>query len=337
MMAERGSERPFQQPKPTEYKGDDRVVVNEGQVRRVAGLMAGLEEVKPYDYVAPALPPRNHPLTVDYFFVTTLQQFSFWTVKDGRYHRPLIDTIGGERLKGAYYLWMAYTRRIDSDPGFFSPERQANQGLDDMLALFRSDDGEEVMPAVEMHLEAAHRYGRSMLTLGWTPQSVLETASASDRPLRTLLAMLDHVGGYREDPLRKKSALLAQILSDRPERLFEFGVDEALPPVMDYHLMRSCLRMGLVDVVDDDLRQSLEERRLVSAQDEWAVRHAAYRAVEPLPELSGRSMAAVGDYLFLSRRRCPEMTEPDCPSCSADPVCAHRKELFQPVIRTDYY
>ena len=23
--------------------------------------------------------------------------------------------------------------------------------------------------------------------------------------------------------------------------------------------------------------------------------------------------------------------------CSADPVCAHRKELFQPVFRTDYY
>lgn len=23
--------------------------------------------------------------------------------------------------------------------------------------------------------------------------------------------------------------------------------------------------------------------------------------------------------------------------CSAEPVCAHRKELFQPVFRTDYY
>jgi hypothetical protein len=337
MIAATGSETPFRQPKPTELKTDDRVMVNEGQVHRVAGLIAGLAEVEAYDYMDSSLPPLNHPLTVDYFFVTILQQFSFWTVKDGRYHRPLIDTIGGETLKGAFYLWKAYTRRIDTDPGFFSPERQADETLDDMLALFRSDDGDDVMPAVEMHLDAAHRYGRTMLELGWTPESVLERALASDRPLETLLAMLDHVGGYREDPLRKKSALLAQILKDRPERYFDFGANETLPPVMDYHLMRSCLRMGLIDVVDEKLRRSLEERRVVSEQDEWAVRYAAYRAVEMLPELSGRPMAAVGHYLFLSRRRCPEMTEPDCASCSADPVCAHHKELFQPVIRTDYY
>lgn len=336
-MTEMGSERPFQQPKLAGDKTDDRVVVNEGQVRRVAGLIAGLEEVTAYDYVDPSLPPLNHPLTVDYLFATVLQQFSFWTVKEGRYHRPLIATIGGEKLKGAFYLWKAYTRRIDTDPSFFSPEGQASQRLEDTLALFRSDDGEDVMPAVEMHLEAANRYGKTMLALGWTPKSVLETASASDRPLETLLGALDQVGGYREDPLRKKSALLAQILHDRPEGFFEFGANETLPPVMDYHLMRSCLRMGMVDVVDGDLRRWLEERRLVSAQDEWAVRYASYRAVEMLPELSGRPMAAVGDYLFLSRRRCPEMTEPDCASCSADLVCAHRKELFQPVIRTDYY
>ena len=34
------------------------------------------------------------------------------------------------------------------------------------------------------------------------------------------MAKLDHVGGYREDPLRKKSALLAMILNNRPEKYF---------------------------------------------------------------------------------------------------------------------
>jgi hypothetical protein len=46
---------------------------------------------------------------------------------------------------------------------------------------------------------------------------------------------------------------------------------------------------------------------------------------------------APDEYFFFTRKRCPEMSEPDCSSCSADQVSAHRKELFQPVFRTDYY
>jgi hypothetical protein len=42
-------------------------------------------------------------------------------------------------------------------------------------------------------------------------------------------------------------------------------------------------------------------------------------------------------FFFNSRRRCPEMTEPICEHCQVDPICAHRKELFQPVIRTTFY
>lgn len=330
-------EKPFQQPKPTEFGIDNRVVVNQEQIHRFADLISGLDDEKPFDYVASSVPPLNHPITIDFFFVTTLQQFSFWTIQDDRYHQPLIDTIGGEELKGAFYLWHAYNRRIDTDPDFFSPERQANQTLDDMLELFRSDDGNDVMPAVEMHLDAAHRYGRTMLELGWTTQNILNTASESSQPLKTLRVMLDQVGGYREDPLRKKSLLLVEEFLDRPERYFELGPDESLYPVIDYHLMRSCLRMGLIDVLDEELRQFLEDRKLVSEQDEWAVRYACYRAAEQLPKLSGRSMGTVNTYLFFARKRCPEMTEPDCFSCNADPVCAHRRELFQPVIRTDYY
>ena len=337
MIAGIDSGEPFKQPKSTAMKTDNRVDVNQGQLHRIADLISELADQKPFDFVTTSLPPVNHPLTIDFFFVTTLQQFSFWTIKNDRYHRPLIDTIGGQELKGAFYLYQAYNKKIDTDPDYFSPERQGNQTLDEMLELFRSDDGNDVMPAVERHLDAAHRYGESMLELGWTPQSILKAASESNQPLTTLLAMLDYVGGYCEDPLRKKSLLLAFTLKDRPERYFEFGANESLPPVMDYHLMRSCLRMGLIDVVDGELRQLLEDRKLVSEKDEWAVRYAAYRAVEQLPKLSGRSQGTVGSYLFFSRKWCPEMTEPDCSSCSADPVCTHRKELFQPVIRTDYY
>ena len=72
--------------------------------------------------------------------------------------------------------------------------------LSELRQLFLSDNKEDVMPVMVLHLDAAKRYGKTMLELGWTPQSILKSASKSKRPLAPFLAKLDHVGGYREDP-----------------------------------------------------------------------------------------------------------------------------------------
>jgi endonuclease III len=107
--------------------------------------------------------------------------------------------------------------------------------------------------------------------------------------------------------------------------------------LFDYHAQRFCLRVGLIDVVDETLREELVGRQLLLPAAEWAVRHAAYIAVEQLVAASGKSTGAVDWFMFNSRKRCPEMTEPVCQLCQLDPVCAHRKELFQPVLRTTFY
>ena len=193
------------------------------------------------------------------------------------------------------------------------------------------------MPALDLHLEQANRYGRDMLALGLTPQAVLGKALASTQPLQTFLVTLDHIGGYKEDPLRKKSLLLAAILNDRPENFLPLRDDEQMAPIMDYHLLRSCLRVGLIDVMDEELQSKLINRQIVSPAEEWAVRYTAYHAMEQVNALSGKSLGAVDQYFFRARKRCPEMSEPECQFCQLDPVCAHRKELFQPVLRTTFY
>jgi hypothetical protein len=108
--------------------------------------------------------------------------------------------------------------------------------------------------------------------------------------LQTFLVTLDHVGGYKEDPVRKKSLLLAMILHDRPERFLPLRDDEQIAPIMDYHFQRSCLRIGLIDVLDGKLRTKLTSRQAVSPAEEWAVRYPAYLAIERLVTLSGRRM-----------------------------------------------
>ena len=316
---------------------DARVAPNVAQIGRVGELIAALPEVAPFDFAGPDFPPVDHPAALAYFFTATLQQFGFWEADHGRYSHPLLARLDGRERKGSDYLWRAWFRPLHRDAGFYVPERQAALRHGDLAALFRADDGSQPMPVLDLHQTQANAYGRDMVALGAAPADLLAAAASSVQPLKALLASLDHVGGYKEDPLRKKAGLLALILHQRPERWLDAGPGESFPPVIDYHLMRSCLRIGLVDVADPDLARALVDRRLLPPGDEWAVRLAAYEAVMALVQRSGRSMGAVDWFFFNARRRCPEMTEPECAHCAVDPACAHRKALFQPVLRTTFY
>lgn len=316
---------------------DNRVIVADHLVERIAQLIAALPEVTPFDFTGEGLPPVGHHLVLDWFFMSTLQQFSFWTIENGIYHLPLIAPINGKMLKGSDYLWQAYMKPFIADPDFYSPARQANLTLKDMIQLYRSDDGTDPMPAIELHLDLARQYGQDMLSLKLTPQMIVEQSRESTTPLKTFFNILDHVGGYKEDPLRKKSGLLAFILNQRPEKFLPLADMEEITPVVDYHVMRTCLRTGLVEVLDQELRERIIGRQLLNPVDEEAVRFAAYAAMERVTKLSGKSMGAVDWFFFNSRTRCPEMTEPECALCPVDPVCAHNKNLFQPVIRTTFY
>ena len=317
---------------------DERVRIDDDQVARLAEVMKTIPEAEPVTFVSDYYPPVGHPGAVDYFFVQTLQQFSFWHVAQGRYSHPLIATIDGHQCKGSTYLSYAYLRPLDDDVGFYSPQRQAETDITEMLTLFRADDGSNPMPAVDLHLGMAQAYGKDMRALGLTPQAILGRANQTEKPLKTFLSILDHVGGYKEDPFRKKSNLLAMILKERPEGFLRISADEAIQPVIDYHVMRFCLRTGLVEVLDAALREKIAQRALVSVEEEWAIRYACYRTIQKLVDVSGLSMGAVDHIAFnYNRQHCPEMTEPICPACALDPACAHRKHLFQPVIRTTFY
>ncbi|MDX1395980.1 MAG: carbohydrate kinase family protein [Gemmatimonadota bacterium] len=314
---------------------DGRVRVDPARCVSVAGVIAEAPEARAFDFTGPDFPEVGDPRALDFFFAATLQQFGFWSASDRHYERPMVARLGGRDLKGSDYLWAAYRRWLDEAPGELEPPRQASPPVfDDRM---RDDDGVNPLPAGVHHPLAAAAYGRDMTALGWTPRSVVAAASATDRPVAALLSALDHVGGYKEDPLRKKSALLAAVLTQRPEKWIVPGPGEDVPPIVDYHCMRSCLRLGLVVVDDEALRRRLAERAFVTRADEAAVRQTCYRAVEEVWRSSGRPMGAVDWFFFQNRSRCPEMTDPDCPACPADPVCAHAKELFQPVIRTTAY
>jgi sugar/nucleoside kinase (ribokinase family) len=323
---------------PSREPEDSRVRVDDDRLEGVARLLGAMGDARPFDFVGEDFPAPADPRALDFFFASTLQQFGFWEAgDDGGYARPFVATLGGRPRKGSDYLWAAYRRWLRDAPEGLTPAGQEALDEDELLRRLASDGGERSMPAADLRLREARAYGRDMQALAATPADVVARAAASPRPLRSLLTQLDHVGGYKEDPLRKKSALLAMILRERPERWLPAEGDEDLPPIVDYHVQRSCLRLGFVAVEDEALRRRLEARAAVAMDEERAVRRAAFRAVGELQRRSGRTMAVCDRFLFEMRTRCPEMSEPECARCPADPACAHRKALFQPVRRTAFY
>ncbi len=316
---------------------DARVRPDSTRIERVATIIANAPEAEAFDFTGPFFPEVGDPTTLDFFFAGTAQQFGFWSLRDGRYERPMIASLDGEALKGSDYLWAAYRRWAEEAPEELTPSGHAALDSATFDHRLRDDTGANPLPAGGLHLETARSYGRDMAALGLTPTSLLQIANTSQRPLATFLTQLDSVGGYKEDPWRKKSALLAAILQQRPEKFLRFGEDEDVPPILDYHGQRSCLRLGLVTVVDAELSAKIASRAAVTDDEEEAVRAACAGAIDEVCRLSDRPMGAVDWFFFQNRRRCPEMTEPDCASCPADPVCAHAKELFQPVFRTTAY
>jgi pfkB family carbohydrate kinase len=337
MIGEIGPTRLVSDRPATGVPTDEVCQPNAGQIQHVAKLAASLPEVQPFSFTGDLFPPVGDLWALDFFFAAVLQQFGFWEAHDGRYDRPLIASIEGRRLKGSDYMWRAYRRQLDQSPHFLTPARQAELEPKDLAQVFQADDGTNPMPAFDLHLDMARAYGHDMSALGWTPAHVVSLAQSSERPRTALLDLLTHIGGYKEDPLRKKAMLLCLILEQRPERFLVPAPGEPEPPVIDYHLMRSCLRIGLIDIHDDVLRRRIIAREELTAGDEWAIRWAAYRAIQQVQQESGRSMGAVDWFFFGARQRCPEMTEPDCAHCAVNSVCVHRKELFQPVMRTTFY
>jgi len=150
-----------------------------------------------------------------------------------RGEHPVMAASGAVTLAGEMIGQIGPTRLVSDRPATTAK---------DLSKVLQADDGTNPMPAFDQHLQAARAYGRDMQGCQWTPADVIRSAQHSERPRTALLDLLTHIGGYKQDPLRKKSMLLCLILEQRPERFLVPAPGEPEPPVIDYHLMRSCLR-----------------------------------------------------------------------------------------------
>ena len=311
------------------------------QIGRFADLLPKLPSVKPFDFCGEAagtlFPKQGHPGALSAFFFTTAHQFGFWSLDGTRYNRPMIAQAGGVDRKGSDFLFFCTQRALNADPDFFRPEKLVELSGTDVDKLFHDDNGRNPLPMWAEHKNIIYEYADWFVEQKTSPEQLLVRANKARKPLKWFLDQLREIPGYREDPLQKKSMLLAVILENRPEHFLKVIDPKHAVPIIDYHLQRSALRTGLVKITDDNLRRKLVSRTQISKELEGEVRKATYQAIEKLVEVSGLSVAAIDYFFFTNRTRCPEMSEPKCEQCPVKAICNRDTTLFQPVFRTTFY
>lgn len=317
------------------------VALDEAQIDAFVAYLKESAGIEPFDFCTRSegfiYPERDRPGALETFFFACAHQFGFWTLAGDRWDKPMVARLDGRDLKGSDFLFRACTRACQADPEAFLPAALAARGNGQLSDLFRDDAGANPLPMWPEHLALIRGYAEWFRARGETPADVLRRAQAAPKPLCALLEILAEIPGYAEDPLQKKAMLLAIVLENRPERFLRVTDPESAVPIIDYHLQRSALRTGLVRIDDPALRKKLVAREWLSWTEEELIRAATYDAVGRLMARTGLSAAAVDWFFFQNRTRCPETTEPDCPSCPVQAICARETKLFQPVFRTTAY
>ena len=312
-----------------------RAWVEPARVSQLGARLGAVAQAAAIDFTQPPFPPAGAAWAIPALCLATLHQYGFWTEQDGLWQGSMVAPLDGKARKGSDFVWAAVSRAAAADPTVLDPVRLATEPLL-FDQLHRDDHGRCPIPDAASHRSLQMAYGAALLERGGL-EALLEAARSSPRPGAALRAQLSTLPGFAEDPLLKKASLLLLILRGRPDARLRLGPDEALAPIVDYHLMRGCLRTGLVGV-DPALAEALIARRRISADEEAAVREACRAALGDLEGASGLGAAAIDGFFFQNgRSRCLEAAPPVCAGCPVEGVCAQATGLFQPVYRTTAY
>lgn len=298
----------------------------------------GVEIIAKDDY-----PPLHAPWAVDFFFLVGIHNFGYWHGTE-KYEGPLFGTWNGKKVKGSDLLYKLFLREFLRDPLALTGPWLSHLSLKRWQKIMSDDNGVVELLATYERLELTRRLGDWFT--GHTPYAhrgsgwVEHFARASHYPAAHMLHLLTDpvmgAPGFREDPLKKKALLFLMTLTNRPEHFLVPEESFTWDPIVDYHLMRLALRLGLVNLPMEWVNENTE-RTFTSPERERAIRRAVFDAVRLLLVHSGRSMAEIDNLMWSARRFCPEMEKPNCAGCMLQTACAQRTELFQPVIRTTAY
>lgn len=172
-----------------------------------------------------------------------------------------------------------------------------------------------------------------------------------------LYELLEKFPAY-SDPMKKKSTYLIKVLTEAG--LFTVKDEQNFLPVMDYHMQRVLLRMGCVEINDENLKKQLFNKEKLNSDEE--IRSACIQAAKLIANFSGYPIINMNDFFWpLGRSCCKEkllcvngecnkkpctfelaVELDDHKKCQFADVCKasidpEYQKFWQPIIETHYY
>jgi hypothetical protein len=268
-------------------------------------------------------------------------------------------------LFGWDYLEQVFTRLMVEQANILKPGALASMpivDLENQLAGLFSPDGipehttldrleERCVMLVELDRLIVYKFESRLVKL---------MASAGNKLMNDgngFYELLPIISAF-EDPLRKKITFLIKLLQEA--EIITILDPENYIPIMDYHMQRVLLRIGCVEVNDQELRRKLINRSTLQSDEE--IRKACINAFGIIAGISGYPVTKMNDFFWSLGRSCCNET-PLCQAgrCEKEPCtffeivglkshteCYFKsackgysdktyRELWQPMVDTHYY
>lgn len=270
-----------------------------------------------------------------------------------------------KNLFGWDYIEDVFVKLALADSQLLNPiivVKMAQELLQNELSCAFSDTGQVSDSTLDTIDERARLYkGINQLVVDKFDGSFLNLLAKSGQKL------LNHNNGFYEilaeceafaDPQRKKSSFLFKLLFDAG--LFSAMDEDSFVPIVDYHMQRVLLRLGCIDVLNENLDLSLRNR--LPLKSDLPVRQACGEAFKIISKTSGMKIWAMNDVFWpLGRSCCNQITLCSDHKCSKNPctfeqmielethtrcffgeVCLANqqgtpKAYYEPIVKTHYY
>lgn len=192
-------------------------------------------------------------------------------------------------LLGWDFMELAFLNMAKENSELLDPSNLAEMSVNEVsekIKPFFSDDGSPE----KCTLDRLGERSRFLIDVGKTIRDKYESkiknlASSSEgyllRDGKGLYEIMEQFEAYK-DPLRKKSSLFIKIMMDAG--LVRVKDPENFIPVIDYHMQRVLLRMGCVEIVDQDLKNKLKTREPLGSDEE--IRSKCIEAINIISEAS---------------------------------------------------
>lgn len=211
-------------------------------------------------------------------------------------------------------IWLLFDRIWNYWPGWFDPEIWVSITFQEFEEIFNFLPVGKVMSQKDlwwrwMMLQAVGRRIDSPLW-EWTRENIYA------------------LPGFEQDPLKKKANLLITFLRYRPENFIDFEPD----PMIDYHIMRIFLRMGLLQIPDYNAEMAIE--------NEYLIRCYCYYIMQALSTYSKYDLSTINFFFWaLGKTVCMYVQHTCLKSgvCPLESICPQLILRREPRIETINY